>query len=109
VLEVACAQGEIVVSGSGCYDGVADSKPMGQRIFLDINGCSMANILAQRKNLKIIFTQEVKDLFMLSFLSRALEQLHVSQHRDTALFFSVDQSGSAMVSSLYPNENVGIK
>jgi hypothetical protein len=46
---------------------------------------------------------------MLSFLPRPLEQLHVGQHGNTALFFSVDQSCSPMVSSLYPTEDVGVK
>jgi hypothetical protein len=109
VPDVARAQGEIVVGSSSCYDSIAGPKPVRQRIFLNINGCSMANILAKGKNPKIIFTKEVEDMFMLSLLRRPLEKLHVGQHGNTAFFFSLDQSGSPMVSSLYPDEDVGIK
>jgi len=46
---------------------------------------------------------------MLSFFPRPLEQLHVSQHGNTALFFPVNESCSPMVPYLDPNEDVGVK
>jgi hypothetical protein len=109
VPKVARAQGEIIVGSRGCYDGIAGPKPVRQRIFLNINGCSVADVLAQGKNPKAVFTQEVQDMFMLSLLPRPLEQLHIGQHGNTTLFFSFDQGCSPMVSLLYPNENVGVK
>ena len=53
---VAGAQGKIVVGSRGRDDGIAGPKPVGQRIFLNINGRSMANILTQGKNPKAVFT-----------------------------------------------------
>ncbi len=36
------------IFGSGsCYQGIAGPEPMRQRIFLNINGCPMANIFAK--------------------------------------------------------------
>jgi hypothetical protein len=69
----------------------------------------MANILAQGKNPKAEFTQEVENMLMLPFLPRPLEKLHIGEHRNTALFFFFDQHCCPMVPSLDPNEDVGIK
>ena len=107
--QVARAQGEVVIGSGGRYDGITGPKPVRQRIFLDINGCSVADIFGQGENPKAVFAQKVQDEFMLSLLPCSLEQLHVGQHGNAALFFSFDQSRSPMVSSLYPNENVGVK
>ena len=88
--KIARAQGEIIVGSRGRYDGIAGPKPVRQRIFLDINRCPMANVLAEGKNPKTEFAQEVQDVFVLSLLSRPLEELHVSQHGNAAFFFSFD-------------------
>jgi len=109
VFKVAGAQGEVVVGCRSCYDGVASPEPVRQRIFLNINGCSMADVLAHRKNPKAVFTQEVQDVFMLPLLPCPLKQLHISQHGNKTLFFFVDQSRGPIVTSLYPNEDVGVK
>jgi hypothetical protein len=69
----------------------------------------MANIFAQRKNPKSVFTQEIQNQLMLPFLLRPLEQLHVCQYRDTALFSPFDQRRSPEVPSLDPNEDICVK
>ncbi len=77
--DVTRTQGEPILGSRGCYDSVASPEPVRQRIFLNINGCPVANILAQRKNLEAEDVKEVQDVFMLSFLLCPLEQLRVSQ------------------------------
>ena len=106
---VARTQGESIFGSSGCDHGVAGSEPVRQRIFLNINGGPMANILAQRENPEAIFTQEAQDILMLTFFPRPPKQLHIGQNGNTALFFPFDQRCSPMVPSLDPNEDVGIK
>ena len=53
---VACAKRESILSSSGCDDGVASPEPVGQRIFLNVDGRPVANILAQGKDTKAEFT-----------------------------------------------------
>lgn len=109
VPHVARAQGESVFRRRSGDDGISCQETVRQRIFLNVDGRSVADIFAQRKNLKAEYAQEVQNVFMLSFFFGPLKQLHVGQHGKMTFRFSFDQHRSTSIPPLDPNEDVGIK
>lgn len=111
-LEVLAVRGrklQVVFRGGGRNQGVACPHTVAQGIFLNIDRSPVADFFSQGKYREIEIPREIPGLLLLFPVLRALPQLHVSLVGNETLLGCVNQRGGGLISTLDPDQNIGIK
>jgi hypothetical protein len=109
MFDISGRQREIVLNRRGGNESVSCPHPGRKAVFLNIDHRSMSNVFGEWEDGECQVCQKLPDDVMLLLVMCTLKEFQVRLDRKVAVLLAVNQLSRVTVSSLYPDENVGIK